>query len=69
MRGNACIPNIVPCKVVRYSSKEDGLKRYAEEIKARYNGFSNRFSVSEFGKTLFTEREVAEKALETMENE
>ena len=58
---------IFPIKVVRYATKEDkSVKRYAEEIKTRLNGFSRRFSVTEFGKTLFLTQEEAEKTLEEM---
>ena len=63
-------PIIIPCRVARYATKEDRPnKRYMEEVKLIYNGFSKRHSVTEFGKTLFLTKEEAEAVLEQMKGE
>lgn len=54
-------------KVVRFDSRECGIKNHAEHIHTRHNGFHGVFQTSQFGKTIFPTREEAEAKLAEME--
>lgn len=54
-------------EVIRFDSRECGIKNHAEHIHTRHNGFHGVFQTSQFGRTIFPTREEAEAKLEETE--